>query len=122
VARSIGGVYDALMTSRPGSVRAFLVDAEFWDVGTVADYWRTTRAFETRGRGSSSIDITGVRIDPTARVVGSILWNDVDVGAHAVIEECILTDGVRVPPRAAYRRAILIQRADEVVVVPWHDR
>ena len=41
-ARSIGGVYDTLMRQQPGSVRGFVSDAEFWDVGTIEDYWRTS--------------------------------------------------------------------------------
>ena len=44
-ARSIGGVYDALVAARPGSIRGLLTEARFWDVGTVADYRATARAF-----------------------------------------------------------------------------
>ena len=48
-ARSIGGVYDALIRQQPGSGAAgFVSDAEFWDVGTVEDYWRTSTALATR--------------------------------------------------------------------------
>ena len=36
---SIGGVYDRLIAAAPGAVRGFRCDAEFWDVGTVDDYW-----------------------------------------------------------------------------------
>ena len=108
-ARSIGGVYDALMDQHPGSVRGFVSDAEFWDVGTVEDYWRTSTAFAQRsdmadlGIGRSS------RIDPSARITRSILWDDVQVGADAVIEDCILTDGVRVAAGAIHHGEILIR-------------
>src|SRR5262245_23663722 len=37
-AESVGAVYPALMTGRPGSVRAFTTDATFRDIGTPADY------------------------------------------------------------------------------------
>jgi mannose-1-phosphate guanylyltransferase len=47
-AKSIGGIYDALVASRPGSVRGFVSDASFWDIGTVDDYTRTDRAFSRR--------------------------------------------------------------------------
>ena len=33
------------MAARPGAVRGFVGDANFWDVGTPADYWRTSQAF-----------------------------------------------------------------------------
>jgi mannose-1-phosphate guanylyltransferase len=47
-AQSIGGIYDSLMTSRPGSVRGFVSNASFWDIGTVDDYRRTDSAFSKR--------------------------------------------------------------------------
>jgi len=36
------------------------------------------------------------------------LWNDVQVGAGAVLDECIVTDHVRVPSGARYRRVVLV--------------
>ena len=47
------------------------------------------------------------RVDPTARVETSILWDDVEIGARASLEECIVTDGAVVPEGAHYRRAVL---------------
>jgi mannose-1-phosphate guanylyltransferase len=96
-ANSIGGIYDALMTAQPGSVRAFVSDAAFYDVGTPADYWRTSQAFAAA---------EGKSFGP------SILWDDVQVGAGAKLDECIVTDGVEVPAGAAHRREILV-RADD---------
>ena len=100
-ASSIGGVYDALIATRPGAVRGFVSDAAFWDVGTVADYWRTSHAFAARAVAASSSAGRRARIDPSARVTRSILWDDVEVGAGAVLDECIVTDGVRVPAGAS---------------------
>jgi ADP-glucose pyrophosphorylase len=48
----------------------------------------------------------------------SILWDDVDVGARAVIERCILTDGVRIPEDATYRDSILLVRDGGITAVP----
>jgi mannose-1-phosphate guanylyltransferase len=110
-ARTIGGAYDALMTSRPGAVRGYVTDVEFWDVGTVADYWRTSRAFETRGLGVSPHRRRAPRIDPTARVVGSILWDGVEIGPDAVVDACIVTDGVHIPAGATHRDEILTSTA-----------
>ena len=116
-AASIGGVYDALIAARPGAVRGFVCEARFWDVGTPADYWRTSQAFVPTPGATSSIG-RGTRIDPSARVARSILWDDVDIGAGAAIDECIVTDGVRVAAGAAYRRSILVAGDDELVVTP----
>ena len=111
-ASSIGGVYNALIASRPGAVRAVVSDAAFYDVGTPADYWRTSQAFAAaEGRTSSSAG-RGARIDPKARITQSILWDDVAVGAGALLDECIVTDGVRVPAGASHRRAILVAGDD----------
>jgi NDP-sugar pyrophosphorylase family protein len=107
-ARSIGGVYDALITAQRGAVRGYVTEAEFWDVGTVADYWRTSRALEARGLAAHADRAHAPRIDPTARVVGSILWDGVDVGADAVVEECIVTDGVHIRPGAVHRGEIVM--------------
>ena len=108
-ARSIGGVYDALMHQQPGSVRGFVSDAEFWDVGTIEDYWRTSTALATRNDMDDLGVGRGCRIDRSARIARSILWDDVQVGAEAVIEDCILTDGVHVQARAVHRGEILIR-------------
>jgi NDP-sugar pyrophosphorylase family protein len=118
---SIGGAYDQLIASRPGSVRGFVSDAAFWDVGTVSDYVKTSRAFSRTVRESfleSSLEsplessLHSPKIDPTARVTRSILWDDVEVGAGACIEDCIVTDRVKVPPGAGYQQMILIRAAD----------
>lgn len=112
-ANSIGGLYDALIEARPGAVRGFVCDADFWDVGTASDYWRTSHAFagSTVGRGA--------RIDPSACVTDSILWDDVTVDAHAALTECIVTDGTTIPAGAAFTRAIVSSGSNgQPVVTP----
>jgi NDP-sugar pyrophosphorylase family protein len=47
-ARSIGGLYDTLIAARRGSVRGVVTDAEFFDIGTIEDYRRTTTLWEKR--------------------------------------------------------------------------
>jgi len=111
VASSIGGVYDALIASEPGAVRGFVSDAAFFDVGRVADYWRTHEVFSAAAGASPAVG-RRVVVDPTARVLRSILWDDVHVGAEAAIEECIVTDGVVVAPGARHRRSILVAGGD----------
>jgi NDP-sugar pyrophosphorylase family protein len=110
-AASIGGVYDALIASQPGAIRGLVADAEFWDVGTVADYWFTSWSL-ARAEGMADVSRgRGGRIDPTARVSRSILWDDVEIASGCVVDECVVTDGVRVPPGASYRRTILLPAA-----------
>jgi NDP-sugar pyrophosphorylase family protein len=45
-AASIGGVYETLIAARPGSIRGYVSDAAFWDIGTPDDYAKTSAAFE----------------------------------------------------------------------------
>jgi NDP-sugar pyrophosphorylase family protein len=114
-ASSVGGVYDALIASRPGSIRGFVSGASFWDVGTVADYWRTCAALATGAPRPGA----GARVDPSADVGQSVLWDDVEVGARAVLEDCIVTDGARVPAGARYRRAALVQTPEGLAATPF---
>jgi NDP-sugar pyrophosphorylase family protein len=116
-ADSIGGAYDALITSRAGSVRGYVCDAHFWDVGTPADYLKTSDAFGAGG----AVHGRRVRIDPTSRVSDSILWDDVEVDAACTLERCIVTDGVHVPAGSTYRRAILLRAEDGIAVSSLKD-
>jgi mannose-1-phosphate guanylyltransferase len=113
---SIGGIYDALLAARPGAIRGFVSDASFVDIGTVADYIRTSRALEA----SSSGLVAGrnARVAPTARVTRSILWDDVEVGDGSELDACIVTDGVRIPPGAVYRQSAIVRRGSALVVTP----
>jgi NDP-sugar pyrophosphorylase family protein len=117
VAHSIGGVYDALIASHPGRVRGWVSDAAFWDVGTIADYVRTSEGFAAKTLHARPDGPHRPRIDASARVTRSILWDDVVVHAAAVLDECIVTDGVAVPPGAEYRRAVLIKGDGEKPLV-----
>jgi NDP-sugar pyrophosphorylase family protein len=113
VAKSVGGVYDRLIAEQPGCIRGFVSDAKFWDIGTVADYWRTSWELtgrDTLGRGRD-VDMAG-----TATVRHSILWDGVSIGAGANIEDCIVTDNVRVPAGARYAGAILIADGEDLIV------
>jgi NDP-sugar pyrophosphorylase family protein len=38
-------LYDALIASKPGSVRGYLCEAAFWDIGTPEDYAATDAEF-----------------------------------------------------------------------------
>jgi mannose-1-phosphate guanylyltransferase len=118
-ASSVGGVYNALIAAHPGAVRGYLCDAEFWDVGTVEDYWRTSNAFAARSAAASSSTERAAQIDPSARVTRSILWDDVVVEPQAIVEDCIVTDGVHIGAGDSYRRAVLIHdESGNVTAVP----
>jgi NDP-sugar pyrophosphorylase family protein len=116
-ASSIGGLYDELIAARPGSIRGFVSEAAFWDIGTVADYWKTSFAIGTPDvRGWQGCN---VQLDGDARVNRSIVWDNVRIGAGCALEECIVTDGVEVPAGAAYYRTILVKTESGVAATPF---
>lgn len=116
-ARSIGDVYDHLIAVRPGSVRGLVVEARFWDVGTVADYWNTCADFSRQGTASLG---SRTRVAASARLDDSILWDDITIGDRAELDGCIVTDGVAVLPGASHKQAILIRGADgHTVALPF---
>ena len=47
------------------------------------------------------------RVDASARIERSILWDDVVVEAGAMLDECIVTDGVRVPADTSWHGVTL---------------
>lgn len=118
---SIGDVYDRLIASRPGAICGLVVDAPFSDVGTVSDYWTTSEALMRAEALGDTTCGSRVHLDRSARVTRSILWDDVSVGAGATLDECIVTDGVRVPPGSKYRRAAIVARpaTDDLLVTPF---
>lgn len=93
---SVGALYSGLMAASQGSVRAFDSTAECHDIGTPSDYLATSLLLADRERRDLRAG-PGSHIDPTARVERSILWDDVVIGAGAMLRECVVTDGVRVP-------------------------
>jgi len=113
-ANTIGGIYEALIRTQPGSVRALRGEWAFFDVGTPADYLRTAVAFVKGDPGDAG---RRTRIDPSAHIDQSVLWDDVEVGAGASLAHCIVTDGVRVPPGAIFKQSILMTGDDDQLAV-----
>lgn len=101
---TVRGLYPQLIAQRPDAIRIHRTAAAFHDIGTSADYLATVRALV--GNGAH----TGRRADvhPTATITGSILWDDVTVGAGAELVDCIVADHVTIPSGARYRRQALV--------------
>jgi NDP-sugar pyrophosphorylase family protein len=111
---SIGGCYDELLAREPGSIRGFVTDAHFWDIGTVADYWHTSSTWSAANAEAVS---SSVHIHHSANVERCILWDDVAIGAGVLLKECIVTDGVHVPEGTRYQRKILLRATDDTLTV-----
>jgi mannose-1-phosphate guanylyltransferase len=103
---SVGRVYPELMRLEPGAIAAHVCSAAFADIGTPADYLETSigLAAEEGDRLVSS----SARIERSAVLARTAVWDDVAIGAHAQLEECIVCDGASVPGHARYRRCALV--------------
>jgi NDP-sugar pyrophosphorylase family protein len=114
-ANSVGDVYSRLIAQRPGSVRAHRCEAAFWDIGTVNDYWVTSRAFAGDGELIDPLTHSGDDV----QLEECIIWSNVHIGASSRLTRCIVTDHVKVAPRSVYSDAILLRGADgETIVHP----
>jgi mannose-1-phosphate guanylyltransferase len=117
-AESVLAVYPALIANRPGSVRGFVSDATFQDIGTPADLLQTSLDLAAAdGRTDAPRWGRNVHVDPTARVTRSELWDDVTIGAGAVLTECIVADGVHLPDGAVFSRCAIAQGPRELEIV-----
>jgi NDP-sugar pyrophosphorylase family protein len=107
---SVAALYPALIRDRPGSVRVHVCDSEFLDIGTPDDYLRTSVLVAHRERGAHAAGARS-RVDPTARIEDSVLWDDVMVGAGSLLRQCIVTDGTEVPADTSWI-GVTLRRAD----------
>jgi mannose-1-phosphate guanylyltransferase len=112
-AESTWGCYLPLIAANPRSIRAFMVDGtQFLDIGTVADYVRTTETMAAaEGTDPWAFRGRNARIAPSARVTRSIVWDDVTIGEGASVDGCVLTDGVTIPPGATFSNSAIVAAA-----------
>lgn len=116
---SVIGVYPIMMQERTHVVRAFVTEASFLDIGTPRDYVDTNVAIAAAEGSEPWTRGARVRVASSARVDRSILWDDVTVGEEAVLEECVVTDGVTIPAGARYTRSAIVRGEDGgLIVVP----
>jgi mannose-1-phosphate guanylyltransferase len=113
-AESVNWLYPRLIRQSPRSLAAFVVDAPFSDIGTPADYLQTS--LDLAGREGDHL-VSGARVDihPSAALTRTAVWDDVVIGENAALADCIVCDGVRVRPGAAYRRCALVPYAGQAV-------
>jgi NDP-sugar pyrophosphorylase family protein len=114
-AESIGALYKELVKEDLGHVRAFLCGADFWDVGTPADYLDACLSIgksegHTRQVGRRSV------VEPSAMLIDSVIWDDVNVGSGVTLDRCVVADGVTIPSGASFRNSAIIQRDGELML------
>ena len=116
VAETVNWLYPKMLAGDPRSIAAFVSSATFRDIGTPADCLRTSHELAAI-EGERAIG-RGTRVDPTAVIRGSSLWDDVTVGAHAHLVDCIVADGARIPEGSRYERRAIVQSEGRLLVHP----
>jgi NDP-sugar pyrophosphorylase family protein len=105
-AHEVRALYPRLSAAHPGSVRIQITAADFLDIGTPADYLSTALAIAERERSAVAAGARA-QIAADARIERSVLWDDVVVQEGAMLEECVVTDGVVVPAGTSWHRVTL---------------
>jgi NDP-sugar pyrophosphorylase family protein len=105
-------LYTSLIAGRPGSIRVFATSAEFFDIGTPADYLDTS--LRLARRKAQDVSPSNAQVHSTARVERSVLWDDVVVEAGTMLRECVVTDGVRVPADTSWHGVTIRVAAGEL--------
>jgi NDP-sugar pyrophosphorylase family protein len=107
---TVTGMYRDAIAGNPGAVRAYVTEASFSDIGTAADYLETCLALARHeGLGDTLLGARSA-VGAGARVSRSVLWDDVTVGEGAVLDECVVADGVAIPGRTHFARRVLTPR------------
>jgi len=106
-ASTVGGLYTDLIASEPGSVRAHKISGRFLDIGTPADYLKTSLALAPES-GLSKITGAGSCVDPSAKLVRTAIWDRVTVEANCELTDCVVTDGVKLPLGSRFTQQVLL--------------
>jgi NDP-sugar pyrophosphorylase family protein len=102
-----------VMAANAGRIRAHVLpSADFFDIGTPADYLQTSLVLARReGRSTHGAN---ARIASSATVVDSVLWDDVTIEADALVRECIVCEGTVVPADTAWHGVSIRQAAGDL--------
>lgn len=115
---TVSTLYPLLIQRRLGDVQAYVSDAEFLDVGTAADYLATVATIAAREHHGFDQGI-GCDIHRSATVERSVLWDHVIVSERTQLIECIVADGVVIPPGSRYERCAIVNGRDGLLVTPF---
>jgi len=106
-AESVGSLYPRLLQQNPRAIKAFTSDATFQDIGTPDDYLRTSIELAS-AEGDRLTAGSAVRINESAHLLRTAVWDDVAIGDRVSLVECVVGDGVRVPDGGRFERCVLL--------------
>ena len=103
---SVNDVYPRLLAQNPRAICAYISEAAFQDIGSPADYLQTS--LELADTEGSNLYGARLRVEPSASVTRSAVWDDVTIGAGANLDTSIVCDGAVVPAGAHYARCVIL--------------
>ena len=103
---SVNALYPRLIAANPFAVAAHISDATFLDIGTPRDCLETSLALAER-EGARLVGLRN-RIDDSAELVRTVVWDDVTVGAGSVLRECVIGDRAEIPAGARFARCAIV--------------
>ncbi len=103
---SVNTLYPRLIAADRASIAAYISGASFRDIGTAADYLRTS--LELAAAEGDRLVARDAQVDGSAMIERSAVWDDVTVGPGARLTECIVGDAARIPAGAAYARCAIV--------------
>ena len=110
-AESVGEVYRALLATDPKAIAAYVTSASFQDIGTPADYLKTSLTLAA-SEGNHLIGTRRVIVESETVLTDTAIWDDVIIGRGARLDHTIVCDGVRIPPGARYSSSAILPAAD----------
>jgi NDP-sugar pyrophosphorylase family protein len=106
---SVNMLYPRLIARNPKAIAGHISSSSFLDIGTPSDCLETSLALaEVEGARWMG---ERVRIDDSAVLSRTVLWDDVTVGPRAQLQECIVADGVRIPEGARFEHCAIVPAA-----------
>jgi NDP-sugar pyrophosphorylase family protein len=110
-AESVNALYPKLLAGGARCSAGFVSDASFRDIGTPADCLQTSAELAAI-EGDRMTAGQRTRIDDSARLARTAVWDDVTVERGASLTDCIIGDGVRIPEGARYERCAIVPAAE----------
>ena len=104
---SVNALYPQLMAANPRCIAAFISSASFRDIGTPADCLRTSIELAAL-EGDRLVAGKRARIDDSARLTRTAVWDDVTIRPGAVLTDCIVGDRAVIPRGARYERCAIV--------------
>jgi mannose-1-phosphate guanylyltransferase len=115
-AESVNALYPRLMAARPHVIAAHVCHASFRDIGTPADYLRTS--LELAEVEGDRLIGERVSIAEPALLTRTVVWDDVRIDPGVRLDSCIVCDGAHVASGASFERCAILPARGRM---PQHD-